>query len=146
MYCWRERQINEQRNCWPFVNWVSILTYFFNFFCRLLKDSKLSVLILAGNTDIEAAITESLLLAAKDSKTLQRLNLSACGIKSPLDTTFFHSLRTVASNSDGCLKEVNMSYNNLSVEDKQTLEEDWQSCSSGESSVCLENSLCVFTK
>ncbi|XP_068698694.1 tonsoku-like protein isoform X1 [Montipora foliosa] len=113
---------------------------------RLLKDSKLSILILAGNTDIEAAITESLLLAAKDSKTLQRLNLSACGIKSPLDTTFFDSLRTVASNSDGCLKEVNMSYNNLSVEDKKTLEEDWQSCSSGESSVCLENSLCVFTK
>lgn len=113
----------------------------------MLKDSKLSVLTLAGNTDIEASSTASLLLAAKDSKTLHRLNLSACGIKSPLDATFFYSLRTVASkNSNGCLRELDLSHNSLNVEDKQGLEREWLLSCTGESFVSLENSFCLFTK
>ena len=117
------------------------------FFFRLLKDSNLSVLVLAGNTAIEASSTATLLLAAKDSKTLHTLNLSACGIKSPLDTTFFHSLRTAASKtSSSYLRELDLSHNSLNVEDKQGLEREWLSSCTGESCVSLENSFCLFTK
>ena len=129
-----------------YSNWTKKHCFIF-FFFRLLKDSNLSVLVLAGNTAIEASSTATLLLAAKDSKTLHTLNLSACGIKSPLDITFFHSLRTAASKtSSSCLRELDLSHNSLNVEDKQGLEREWLSSCTGESFVSLENSFCLFTK
>ena len=113
-----------------------------------MKDSKLSVLTLAGNGGMGTAGTESLLMAAANSRTLHKLNLSACGIKSPLSKTFFDSLKTIASQNieEGCLRELNVSYNLLSIEDKEQLAEEWGESCTGESSVCLENSLCVLTK
>ena len=87
-------------------------------------------------------------MAATNSRTLHKLNLSACGIKSPLGKTFFDSLKTIASQNieEGCLRELNISHNLLSIEDKEQLAEEWSESCTGETSVCLENSLCVLTK
>ena len=103
---------------------------------------------LAGNGGIATVGTESLLMAAKDSKTLHKLDLSACGVKSPLHAAFFDSFKTVASrkNAEGCLRELDLSHNLLSVEDKERLVEEWDSNCRGESLACVENTLCVFTK
>lgn len=61
--------------------------------------------------------------------------------------TFFDALKNVASQiiKEGFLKELDLSHNCLSVDDKARLAEEWDS-STGKSSVCLENTLCVFTK
>jgi len=127
---------------------ILIIFDFFITFSRLLSSSKLTSLILAGNGGINTVGTNSLLVAAKDSRTLQKLNLSACGLKSPLDTTFCDCFKTVASQNfeEGCLRELDISHNLLSVEDKERLAEEWNSSCAGESSVCLENTLFVFTK
>ena len=92
---------------------------------------------------IEAA---SLLTAVKDSRTLRTLNLSACGVKSPLGVTFFDSFRTLASHNLGCLNKLDLSHNLLTVTDREQLADKWNSSCSEDNFACLENTLCMFTK
>lgn len=116
---------------------------------RLLKESsKLSSLTLAGNGNIGTDGAESLIVAAKDNKTLQKLNLSACGVKSPLDVTFFDALGHTVSQIDGesSFAELDLSHNLISFVDKERLAKEWDLKSSGESSSCLQNNLCILTK
>ena len=120
--------------------------YFFSF--RLLNEtgSKLSSLILTGNTDVGTIEAGSLLTAVKDSRTLRTLNLSACGVKSPLGVTFFDSFRTLASQNLGCLNKLDLSHNLLTVTDREQLADKWNSSCSEDNFACLENTLCMFTK
>lgn len=92
---------------------------------------------------IEAA---SLLTVVKDSRTLRTLNLSACGVKSPLGATFFDSFRTLASQNLGCLNKLDLSHNLLTVTDREQLADKWNSSCSEDNFACLENTLCMFTK
>ena len=87
-------------------------------------------------------------MAAKDSKALQRLNLSACGVTSPLDATFLVALKTSVCQSDGesSLTELDLSHNLISAVDKERLAEDWELKSTGESLSYLKGHLCIFTK
>jgi len=87
-------------------------------------------------------------MAAKDSKALQKLNLSACGITSPLDAAFFDALKTLVCQNDGerCLTELDLSHNQISVVDKERLAVEWELKATGESSSCLKDNLCIFTK
>ena len=112
------------------------------------KSCKLSILILAGNESIGSAGVESLLTAAKDSQIVQKLNLSTCGVKSPLDETFFDALKTAVSQSDreSSLAELDLSHNQISVVDKERLAEEWDLRCTGESLTCLKNNLCMLTK
>lgn len=122
-----------------------LLSYFF----RVLKEScKLSSLTLAGNGSINAVGVASLLSAAKDSKTLQKLNLSACGVKSPLDVSFFDALKSAVSQNDreSSFTELDLSHNLISVVDKERLAEEWDVKFAGESLSCLKNNLCILTK
>ncbi|KAL9976144.1 hypothetical protein ACROYT_G013400 [Oculina patagonica] len=116
---------------------------------RLLKEScKLSSLTLAGNGSINAVGVASLLAAAKDSKTLQKLNLSACGVKSPLDVTFFDALKSAVSQNDGesSFTELDLSHNLISGVDKERLAEEWDVKFAGENLSCVKNNLCILTK
>lgn len=122
-----------------------LLSYFF----RVLKEScKLSSLTLAGNGSINAVGVASLLSAAKDSKTLQKLNLSACGVKSPLDVSFFDALKSAVSQNDreSSFTELDLSHNLISVVDKERLAEEWDVKFAGESLSCLKNNLCILAK
>lgn len=87
-------------------------------------------------------------MAAKDSKALQKLNLSACGVTSPLEATFFDVLKNLGCRNDGetSLTELDLSHNLISVVDKERLAEEWELISTGESLSCLKDNLCIFTK
>ena len=118
-------------------------------FSSLLKEScKLSSLTLAGNGRISNVGAGSLLTAAKKTKALQKLNLSACGVTSPLDAAFFDALKPLICQNDGesSLTELDLSHNLISVVDKDRLREEWELNSTGESSSCLKDNLCIFTK
>ena len=62
--------------------------------------------------------------------------------------TFLDYFKSVASQNlgEGCLSQLDLSHNLLSIVDKQRLADDWHSNCSGESSACLEHTLCLFTK
>lgn len=118
---------------------------------RLVKEScKLSTLILAGNEEVftDRDGLQRLLVATKDSKTLRKLNLSTCGVQSPLEESFFDALKTSISQRDreSCLTELDLSYNLISSVDKERLSEEWHLGYSGESLTCLTNNLCLLTK
>ena len=87
-------------------------------------------------------------MAAKDSKALQKLSLSACGVTSPLDATFFDALKTLVCQNDGesSLTELDFSHNVISVFDKERLAEEWELKSTVESSTIVKDNLCIFTK
>ena len=87
-------------------------------------------------------------MAAKDSKALQKLNLSACGVTSPLDGMFFDALKTLVCQNGGesSLTELDLSHNVISVFDKDRLAEEWVVKSTVESSSILKDNLCIFTK
>lgn len=87
-------------------------------------------------------------MAAKDSKALQKLSLSACGVTSPLDATFLDALKTLVCQNDGesSLTELDFSHNVISVFDKERLAEEWELKSTVESSSIVKDNLCIFTK
>jgi len=117
------------------------------FLTSLLQEScKLSSLSLAGNTRISNVGAGSLLIAANSSKALQKLNLSACGVTSPLDAAFFEALKTLTFQNNGSLTELDLSHNLISVVDKERLAEEWELNSTGESLSRLKDNLCIFTK
>ena len=119
----------------------------YHLFSSLLQEScKLSRLSLAGNTRIGNVGAGSLLIAANSSKTLQKLNLLACGVTSPLDAAFFEALKTLAFQNNGTLTELDLSHNLISVVDKERLAEEWELNSTGESLSHLKDNLCIFTK
>lgn len=118
-------------------------------FFRLVTEScKLSTLVLAGNEGIDSVGVKGLLVAAKDSKTLRKLNLSTCGVQSPLDDSFFDALKTAISQGDRecCLAELELSHNLISTVDKERLAEEWHIGYGGEGLTCLKNNLCLLTK
>ena len=87
-------------------------------------------------------------MAAKDSKALQKLNLSACGVTSPLDAMFFDAFKTLVFQNDreSSLTELDLSHNVISVFDKERLAEEWELKSTAESSSILKDNLFIFTK
>ena len=87
-------------------------------------------------------------MAAKDNRTLQKLNLSACGVQSPLDVTFFDALKSAVcqNDEDSSFTELDLSHNLLSAVDKERLVDEWELNSTGESLSCLKNNLCILTK
>lgn len=112
------------------------------------ESCKLSTLVLAGNEGIDSVGVKGLLVAAKDSKTLRKLNLSTCGVQSPLDDSFLNALKTAISQGDRecCLAELELSHNLISTVDKERLAEEWHIGYGGESLTYLKNNLCLLTK
>ena len=108
----------------------------------------LTVLNLAGNEKLGNKAMEALSSVIRQGKawTVHTLNLSACGITSPLEEETLRALRTLPIGvTEGTgLKELDLSHNSLSLEDKQQLVEEWDMCSEGKSLSRIEGTLCVL--
>ena len=118
-------------------------------FLRLLKQSTcLLTLTLAGNEGLGSAFAASLFALAKESVSLQKLDLSACGVKSPLAGTFFDAVKKCGCErqGNGSLKEVDLSHNLLNTADKHRIAEDWKEFCFGQSFSYLNSSLCLLAR
>lgn len=118
------------------------LPFFIHLFCSAMQSSKCpKQLDLSGNVNITS---ENLLqfLAPATGKSLQHLDLSVCGLTSPLAINFAENPQTLVVSK--LLKFLNLSHNSIEENDQEKLSQWWNSIWGKHSCVHLDWPFKIF--